>query len=70
MSDEIVKVNMGLRKHTIQQVRDLVRQFKVENRTDAVVEAVRLAHSILEEMENGGRVELHRRNGEVRELVV
>ncbi len=70
MSDDIVRIELGLRKSTIKKIDSLVDHFEVGHRTNAIVKAVRLAHSILREMDKGGRIEVHRRNGDVRELVL
>lgn len=63
-------VQMRLRTETIGLIDELKRLFHSSNRTDAVVRAVRLAHSIATEVAGGGRIELHRKNGEIRELLI
>lgn len=69
-ADNVRPVQMRLRLETIAKIDELKRFFETSNRTDAVVRAIRLAHSIASEMAQGSRIELHRRSGEVRELLI
>lgn len=63
-----VKIQISL--NTIAMV-DFIEEFMgCKNRTDALVRCVRLGYNILCEIRDGSRIELHRRNGDVKELLL
>lgn len=61
------RIEMGLSQDTLDKIDVLVKAFGSNNKTDAVVEAVRLAYDIVIRVNDGARVELHK-DGWVREL--
>ncbi len=58
-------VQLSLKSATIKKVVELKTAFKTTNNTDVVVRAVRLTHAIVSEILDGGRIELHRKNGDI-----
>lgn len=68
--DEIRQCILGLRIETIDKIDEVVSLLSTNSRTDAVARAVKLAHMCLVEMKRGGRIELHRENGDIQELLI
>jgi hypothetical protein len=67
---ETKAVQMRFRKNTLEAVDKLSEFFETSNRTDVVARSIRLAHSIATELMLGGRIELHRKDGRVCELLI
>lgn len=61
-------IQMSLQPDTIAKVKFIRDWLGCDNNTDAVVRGIKLLYNILAEMEEGARIELHRKNGDVREL--
>lgn len=68
--DGLRTVVTHLRSETIQDIEYIRARLQCNNNTDAMVRAVRLARSVLSEIDAGGYIELHRRNGDVKELLL
>lgn len=62
------EVTMRFMPETVKKVTFLFHRWKCLNRVDAVSRCIKLAHSIVSEMDAGGSVVLYRHTGERREL--
>lgn len=70
MSGSRTIVSMGLSHKSMGQVDELKSFFNAENRTDAIVCAVRLTTTIAQAIEQGSTIQIAAKNGELFQLVV
>ena len=63
-------VQTWFRSDTLNKIEKLTKFFGTTNKCDVVVCSVKIAHMVAIEVLNGGRIELHRSNGDVKELVI
>jgi hypothetical protein len=67
---ELRAVQVRLTENTISKVEEIQYFFECNNKTDALVRSVRLTHSIVEALKNGGSIEMHLSNGLIKELKI
>lgn len=67
---DTVKVELGLKRHTVNLITDLTKKTSAINEADTISSSVELVAELLEELKNGAELFLKKRDGSIQKITI